>query len=139
MQITHGERWIGSVVRAVSRVPQGHSHARKQLANPEWLTQVVIRPGVQGRNLVPFLASGRQDDNRYGAPLPKPPDNLEPVHVGETEIENHDVGLAGSGFDKARLSRVCLEEAVSAVSQGHAEEASDRRIVFDDKDDRSPG
>jgi hypothetical protein len=115
-------------------VPQGDAHPRQQLTYAEGLAHVVIGTSVQCGNLIPFLAPGRQDDDRDGAPFSEPPDNLEPVHIREAEIENHHVGLSGGRFNETCPSRNGLKEAVSPVPQGRAEEALDLRIVFDDKD-----
>jgi hypothetical protein len=119
-------------------MPEGCPHARQQLPNPKGLAHVVIGTGVEGSDLVPFLASGRQHNDWQGSPFTEPPDDIEPVYVGEAEIENHDVGLARCRFNEAGLSRGRLKQAVSMIPQGHAEEALDLGIVFDNKDDWLP-
>ena len=84
----------GILVRGAGGVAQRHAHARQQLAGAERLGHVVVGAGVERGDLVALLAARRQHDDRHRAPLAQPPDDLQAVHVGQAEVEDHDVGLA---------------------------------------------
>ena len=61
---------------------------------PKGLAEVVVGAGVERRDLVALLAARREHDDRHRGPLAQPPHHLEAVHVGQAEVEDHDVGLA---------------------------------------------
>jgi hypothetical protein len=134
VQIVQRECGLAGIIRVAGGVPQGRAHARQQLADPEGLAHVVIGAGIEGGDLVPLLASRREHNDRQGGPFTQPADDIESVDVGEAEIENHNVGLARCRLDEAGLPRGRFEETVSVIPQGCAQEASDLRIIFDDKD-----
>jgi len=138
LQAAYGERGFAGIVRVASRVTEGRPHAGKQFPHPEWLAHVVVGTSIEGGDFVPFLTSRRQHNDWQGSPFAEPPDDIEPIYVGQAEIENHNVGLARCRFNEAGLPRGGLVQTVSMRPQGCPEEAQDLWIVFDDKDDGSP-
>ena len=69
-------------------------------------------------------------------PLAQPPDHLEPVDVGQAEVEDDDVGLARRELRESLGARRRLEQPVAVAGQRGAQEAPDLRLVLDEDDDR---
>ncbi len=69
------------------------------------------------------------------APLAQAPDHLEAVEVGQTEIDDDDVGLAGGHLDQTVGGGPRLEEPVALAREGRAQEAPDLRLVLDQDHD----
>jgi hypothetical protein len=111
-------------------VTERHPHARKQFAHPEGLGDVVVGARIEGGHLGRLLALGGENNDGDEGPFAQPADHLEAVHVGKTEIENDEVGLAGLRRLQPLLTRRRLDESVAVAEQRRAKEASDIRLVF---------
>ena len=68
---------------------KGGTDTRFQLGHAEGLGHVVIGAGVKGGHLAVFQRRSRQDDHGHLAPGPDATNHLEPVEVGEAQVE-HD-------------------------------------------------
>jgi hypothetical protein len=113
--------------------------ARQELADGERLGDVVVGAGVERRHLVGLPAARRQHDDRHRCPFPEPSDDLDPVQIGESQIEDYEVGLARGGLDQPVLPGLGLDHAIALARERGTQEAADRRLVLDDEDDRASG
>ncbi|GAR87785.1 hypothetical protein NGUA21_01927 [Salmonella enterica] len=77
---------------------QRDAQTRLQLANAEWLAQVIISSGVKRGNLIAFFAAGGKDNHRYCAPLTQVTNKIDSVAIRQAEIENNQIGLSRGGF-----------------------------------------
>ena len=114
--------------------PQDRPQAREQLVDTERLRHVVVRPRVQGRDLLPLLAHRGEDDHRRLAPRPELTADVGAAPVGKHEIEDHRRGwMGGRRRERARggVRGVNLE---SRTAQSRAERPQDLRLVVDDED-----
>src|SRR5438876_11087733 len=107
-----------------------HPHPRKQLAHPEGLRDVVVGARIEGSHLGRLLPLGGEDNDGYHGPFPQSADHLETIHVGKTEIEDDEIGLASLRRLQPLLTRRRLDEAVAVAQQRRPEKASDIRLVF---------
>jgi len=76
------------------------------------------------------------DDHWNTRPLPESPDDLDPVHVWETEIDDDDVRPSAGGLGEPIDPRGRLEQAIALTQQDGPEKASRHRVVLDQDDDR---
>src|SRR5207245_4347914 len=67
------------------------ANPRQELLGAEGLGHVVIRPLVEGRDLVDLGAPGRQNDDRHERLPADAPTDLAPVDVGQPEVEDDQV------------------------------------------------
>ena len=68
----------------------------EELVHSERLRDVVVGAGVERDHLVRLAAARREDDDRRLAPSTQALDHLDPVHVGEAEVEDDGVAAARS-------------------------------------------
>jgi hypothetical protein len=85
-------------------VPEGHAHARGELAHPEGLRHIVVGARVE-RGDVPFLSARGEDKDRGGGPLADPTHDLKAVHVRQPEVQDHEIGLVRRGHRQTLLTR----------------------------------
>ena len=104
-----GVRWTGSpsrrtlrAARSISRpsativgsaasgagAAQRRLQPRDQLARAERLGHVVVGAGRQRLDLAVLLADRGEDEDRHLAPLAQPPRHLDPVDVGQHQVED---------------------------------------------------
>ena len=97
---------LARFARTSAGVPQGHAQAGQQFADAERLGQIIVGPGVQGLDLLVFLAAGRKDHDRHLRPLADLPDHLHAVDVGQSQVEDHQIRLLAGGLHARRRGRV---------------------------------
>ena len=90
-------------------MPERHAQPGEQLADAERLGNVVVGPGVERRDLVRLLAARREHDDRDRRPGAQPLDHLEPVEVGQAEVQDDHVGLARLSLAEPVRGRSRLE------------------------------
>src|SRR5271166_5434367 len=113
------------------RHAQGHPHARHELVHPEWLADVVVGPCVERRDLLAFLGPGGEHDDRDRRPAAEALDDLEAVHVRQSEVEYHRIGMVASG-DGERLVAAGREvHLVATASQVDVHRPQQRGLVVD--------
>ena len=122
------------LLRSVRNMAQRHTYARQQLAHPKGLGHVVVGSSVKGRNLVGFSTTRRKDDDRHGRPLAQPACHLQTVEVGESEVEKNERRLTHRGLAESFLRRGGGDHLVAIGLQRGAEDAANRRFIFDDQD-----
>ena len=86
-------------------VADGGADAGLELGHPEGFGHVVVGSLIEGGHLAVLGADGREDDDRDVAPLPDPPAHLQPVDVGEAEVEHDHVGGGERGLGDPLLAR----------------------------------
>ena len=73
-------------------VPQGNPDACQQLANAEWLGQVIIRPRIEQRDLLRLLMAGGHHNDGNRLVLAHFAHQLHAIPIGKPQIENNDIG-----------------------------------------------
>ena len=92
-QIAELEHSLVGTCAPALRMSKRDAHARQQLVHAERLGQIVVRAGVERRDLV-FLAAARGDhDDGDAAPLAKAARDIDAVAVGKAEVEQDHVGI----------------------------------------------
>ena len=64
-------------------------NACQQFFGAEGLGDIIVRAGIERRDLVALGSAGRQDDHRSGSPVAQQPAHLDAVDIRQPQIE-HD-------------------------------------------------
>src|SRR3984957_14550114 len=104
-----------------------------QLVHAERLRHVVIRPRVQRRHLLAFLAPRGQHDDRDRGPAAHAVDDLGAVHVGQPEVQDDHVGPVAGHRGQAGGAVDRGADVVLPGGQVDAQRAQDGRLVVDDQ------
>src|SRR5918995_2279768 len=116
------------------RAAQDRLDAGDELPRVERLRHVVVRADLEPDDLVHVLVAGGEHQDRDVPALPQPARQIDPVHVGEHEVEQ-DQGDRGrlELLDRLR-ARGGRSHLVPGVLEIQRDERRDRRLVLDDQD-----
>src|SRR6266581_4841908 len=78
------------------RATQHRVHAGEDLANREWLGDVVVGAKLETDDLVDLGVLGRDDDDRHAAALAKRAAEVEAAHPRQHQVEQHEVRSRGA-------------------------------------------
>ena len=113
---------------------EGGPDAGQQLRHAEGLDHIVVRPHVQRPHLFRLpVPGGDDDDGHLPGQAPELGQNLQAVHVGQTQVQQHQIGAVGEEQGQAFLAGVGGDGAVVVGAQGPADEVADGPLVLDDK------
>src|SRR5207248_648438 len=99
---------------------------------------VVVGAGVQGVDLVPAVHAPGQDEDGYRGPGPQLADDLDAVDVGQTEVEDDEVGVVGGGGVQGFGAVGGGADLVLAGLEVDAQGPQDLGFVVDDEDAGHP-
>lgn len=122
-----GDRAAGAPVRAAAYGVD----ARHQLGHPERLDDVVVGAGPQTLEDVAFLAARGHHDQRSVADGAQPPQEFQPVQVGQAEVEQDELGLAQ--VQQGVQGPADPADGVAALGEGGAEGLGHPVVVLDEK------
>ena len=113
--------------------------ARGELFHPEGFRHVVVRASVEQGYLLRLSVASGQHKKWHTRPLAQLAAHGEPGRVGESQIQNHNVGAArGSERESLRASRR-LDRVGRQASQRPTDGAPDLWLVVDNEDNRGIG
>jgi len=104
-----------------------------QFANAKRLTQIIIRSGIQRGDFVALFAACGKHNHRHRAPLAQVADKLNPITIGQAEIENNQIWLTGCRFQQAALQRFGLKDAHPVALQRRAQKATNSLFIFNNQ------
>ncbi|MCY1245981.1 hypothetical protein D9M72_591750 [compost metagenome] len=113
-------RKLGMPALHLDAVAKGGADARRQLTDPEGLFDVIIGAEIKGGDLFALPVTCRQNDDRHLRPGADVGDDVLAVHVGQAQVEDHDVGRGG----RRRLQCLCSRQSLQHVIAGSAERRS---------------
>ena len=119
------------------RAPQDRLDAGDDLIEVERLGDAVVAAGVEALDLRLGLVLGGQEQDRCRVPgAAKALGDAEPVHVGQHDIEDDQVGLL---FEDGRDRLGAVRDGTNLESgepEARDEQVTDVRLVVDDEDAR---
>ena len=74
------------------RTAQHRLDSRDELVDVEWLGHVVVSAETQPQKLVGLLTPCREDDDGGFPPVSQHAPQLEPVEIGQHDIEQNEIG-----------------------------------------------
>src|SRR3954471_6870100 len=124
-----------SVREVAVRATEERLDPTHQLAQTERLRQVVIRAELETDDLVDLIVTRRQDEDRHLGPRgAQPAEDLEAVHPGQADVEDHEVGRLARRDLEALLARAGDGDLVAFLLKGVLDATRDGMFVFDDED-----
>ena len=125
------------VATGAGATPEHDPEPRVELLEPERLGHEVVRAAVQRLDLLPLGEPCRQDHDRGHRVAPDPPDHVQAVHVGQAEVEQHDVGPARLPALERRAPVGRVLDAIAARAELAHQHRPDLVVVLDDQDGRA--
>jgi hypothetical protein len=113
---------------------QRGAYPGQQLVHAERLGDVVVGAGVEGVHLGLLGVPGRQHDDRGRRPAAQALDHGHAVHVGQPEIEDHQVGRGTTGRGQPRRTVGGDGHLVPSGGEGDAQGPQQLPVVVDDQD-----
>ena len=108
-----------------------------QLVDAEWLGHVVVGASLERLDLLAFLVPAREDDDRRGGLAPDPPDDLEPIHVRQPQVEQDEVRPARLPRVQRRPTVWRLDDPVAARGEVADQRRAGLRVILDHEDGRA--
>jgi hypothetical protein len=117
-----------------SGAPQLRADTRAKLRRSERLRHVVVGTGVEQRGLLGFGVARGQHENRCARPPAKLPTDLDPIHVGKTEVEHDEIGALGGRDRQGLAAGPRLQHARHIGTQRVLHDATNVGFVVDHED-----
>ncbi len=111
-----------------------NSYPGEEFPCAEWFGEVIIGAGVKGLDFVLLLFSCRNDNDRDPTLFTESSCNLDPVHVGQPQVEQNHVRIACCGLHQALFTGRRLDKAIAVALQGDPQKAPHLRLIFDQED-----
>src|SRR5579862_3922379 len=128
-----------TLVGGADLASQDGPNACEQLADAERLCQVIIGACVQGVHLLALAHTRREHDQRHDGPGPQIADEIDPVAIWQSKVQDDDVGISRPAFDQSLLDRSGLEDLPALRFQRDADEPANLRFVLDQHRDGRNG
>ncbi len=108
--------------------------ARDELGGRERLREVVVGAELEPEHTVDLAVAGGEEDHRHLRRASDAPADLEPVDVGETDVEHHEPRPVRLERPRARAPGRALQDAEPLALEVEADEIGDVGLVVDDDD-----
>ena len=106
-------------------------HTSNDLSRAERFGDVVVGAQLQAEEPIELAVAGGEEQHRHVAAGAHPATHLEPVDVGEADVEQHERGTVLLDQLQATLAVRCLQHTEACVAQIQVEEVGDVRVVLD--------
>ena len=113
---------------------RNRAHPGVELVTAEGLDDIVVGPGVQRPDGDPVVVAGGNDDDGHAAHGPKHAEHLEPVDIGQAQVEDHEVGPVVDGLLQSAQPGLRTGHRVASVRKGTDQGRPDAGVVFDNED-----
>ena len=120
--------------RTVAVDPQGGPDTCQQLAGAKGLGNIIVGPQVQRLDLILLRGAGRKHHDRSHVLLAHGADQLQTVPVGQTQIQDHEVGVVGGKQGQAHGAGVRHQCLIAVGLQQRLNEAANIGLIFHHKD-----
>jgi hypothetical protein len=107
---------------------------RQQLGNAERLDDVIVGAGVQCRDLLALSLPHGKDQDGDAGPFANAPDDVLAVEIGQSKIENDEIGRVGGRVCDALAAGRGFADGEPMRLECDAQEPADLRLVVDDED-----
>ena len=120
--------------RAVQvHTPQERTDPRREFLRHDRLRDVVVGAGFETCHHVVRVGLGRDDDDRHDALGPDLATHVEARHVGQTEVEQHQIGRVLLEGRQSVGAVGGLADRISLVLEGEGQGEADSVVVLDEQ------
>ncbi|ALE84040.1 hypothetical protein XF36_13545 [Pseudonocardia sp. HH130629-09] len=135
--LSHDLRWaVAHHGWSLGRPSQNGPDAGVQHTTGDRLDDVVVGTGLQTGHDVDVVVTSGQHHDRDRPRGTQPPAHLEPVDVGQHQVEHHDVVVTPGDPGQALGAGHGAVDDVSHVGQGDPQTLGDRCVVLDEQGPR---
>ena len=124
---------LGVAAALGRRAAEDALDARHELARVERLRQVVVGADLEADDLVDVLVAGGEHQDRHVRGLAHAAADLDPVDVGQHQVEDDQRGLLGRDLRQRGAAGGDGAHVVAGVLEVEGDERGDRRLVLDDQ------
>ena len=82
----------------------GHTQTCQQFVNGKWFGEIIIRTGIQCANLISVFITGTDNQDWYIGPGADFLNDIHPIHIRQTKIQQDNVGIMGTDCQKGFVS-----------------------------------
>ena len=132
-QISHGVGAIAGnliVAGGGAGVTDGGTDPGQQLVRAEGFGQIVVSPQVQGVHLVSLMRPGGDHHHRQTGPAPKLSQNVQTVHVRQTQVQNDQVRAMGGDHGQCFRPGTGLHGFIAVGVQYGGDEVRNALLIF---------
>ncbi len=86
--------------RRTRRALEDRAHPRDQLARAEGFGDVIVGAEFEPEDAVDLVVAGGQEQDRHLGARTDPAAGLEPVHLGQADVEHDQIGRLARGMDQ---------------------------------------
>lgn len=129
-QVSEGEQGVGRLTLGMAH---GGTQPREQLACAEGLGHIIIGARIERVDFIVFVVSDCEHDHRNTAPFPEPFEDLEAIHIRQTQIEQDNVRPSLRGLRKTFIPIGGIEDPVTVRLEPDAKQATYLRLVVNDE------
>ena len=115
-------------------VADGRADPGQQLIGAKGFGQVVVRSQVQSLHLVSFMGAGGDHHHWQAGPGPEFPQDLQTIHIGKTQIQNHNIRTIGGDHGQRLLTGVGLHRIIAVVGKGRGDEVGNALFILHHQD-----
>ena len=115
----------------VPGVPQRGTDPRQQFSAPKRLCDIVIRPQIEGLDLIPLPGPGRDYHNGRCTPAPNAADDVHPIHIRQSQIQQDQVRTIGVQHLTGLCSRIGLDHVITIGREHGPQKVADALLILD--------
>ena len=118
---------------ARSRSSEKGPDSRLQFDRAEWLGYVIVSSCIECCDFFDIGVSGGKNQDRSVGPFPYLDAYVDAAYIGQSEVEDDQCRTLGCGEVYSRDSGFRLEYTTEIVPERVSHDASDLRLIVDDK------
>ena len=139
----HVEHEVGHVQLALparfGRATRQRAHAGQQLGEREGLTQVIVGPGIEAADAILHLIAGREHEHGGAeAGRAQAPADLQPIQVGQTEVQKDQIVAPAQRRRQARLALRRDIHHMPVSLQGAPQQPTEPLLILHHQDVHGP-
>ena len=122
------------IVGPVAAAAQDRLETGDELPRAERLGDVVVGAGLERADLLVLVVDGGQDEDRCVGPLAQAAGDLDPVAIGQDDVDDRHVRRVQRGGVERLLRRRRRDDLEAGIAQHDAQRPEDLSLVVADED-----
>jgi hypothetical protein len=117
------------------QAPQHHADPGHQFARRKRLGDVIVGANLEAHDTVDLVAAGGQEDHRNVGELAQLAADVEPILVGQADVEHHQNGRVGGPHRVQRMgAQADVQRRETVGAQGIGDAIGDCEFIFNNQD-----
>ena len=111
----------------------GSPHPGQQFIRAEGLGEIVVSPQIQSGNLILLMGTGGNHHHRQGSPAAELAQNIQTVHIRQTQIQNHQIRAVGGDHGHGLRAAAHPHGFIAVGGQHGGNKMGNALFVFNDQ------